>query len=126
MCVCHAAPLRLMHYLSFSFSRNAAKTLEQDSGIALESDTVTRFRAAILAGDWSLAESLLTMLPGSDDPATMNILQAQFLIRQQKFLELLEAQKTMKALHVLRNELTPLGQSIDRLHHLSRYVRGRD
>lgn len=107
-----------------TFSRNAAKTLEQDSGIALESDTVTRFRAAILAGDWSLAESLLTMLPGSDDPATFNIGQALFLIRQQKFLELLEAQKTMKALHVLRNELTPLGQSIDRLHHLSRYVRG--
>ncbi|CDH48456.1 wd repeat protein [Lichtheimia corymbifera JMRC:FSU:9682] len=102
--------------------QNAAKTLEQDSGIALESDTVTRFRTAILAGDWSLAESLLTMLPGSDNPATMNIGQALFLIRQQKFLELLEAQKTMKALHVLRNELTPLGQSIDRLHHLSSLI----
>lgn len=100
--------------------RNAAKTLEQDSGIALESETVTRFRAAILAGDWSLAESLLTMLPGNDDPESTDLLQAQFLIRQQKFLELLEAQKTMKALHVLRNELTPLGQSIDRLHQLSR------
>ncbi|KAI7883591.1 WD40 repeat-like protein [Lichtheimia hyalospora FSU 10163] len=102
--------------------QNAAKTLEQDSGIALESDTVTRFRAAILAGDWSLAESLLTMLPGNNDPESTNLLQAQFLIRQQKFLELLEAQKTMKALHVLRNELTPLGQSIDRLHQLSSLI----
>ncbi|KAI8138505.1 WD40-repeat-containing domain protein [Fennellomyces sp. T-0311] len=99
--------------------RDAAGTLQKDSGIALESDTVSRFRQGILSGDWRLAESLLATLPGIQ---TNDLLQAQFLIRQQKFLELLEAQKTMKALHVLRNELTPLGQSVERLHQLSSLI----
>ncbi|KAI9489752.1 WD40-repeat-containing domain protein [Zychaea mexicana] len=99
--------------------RDAAGALQKDSGIALETDTITRFRGGILSGDWRLAESLLATLPGIQ---TNDLLQAQFLIRQQKFLELLEAQKTMKALHVLRNELTPLGQSIERLHQLSSLI----
>jgi hypothetical protein len=44
------------------------------------------------------------------------------LIRQQKFLELLEKNETMKALYVLRSEITPLGQNTDRLHQLTSLV----
>lgn len=45
---------------------------------------------------------------------------ARFLISQQKYLELLEAQKVTAALHVLRNELAPLNTDIDKLNSLSR------
>lgn len=44
----------------------------------------------------------------------------KFLIRQQKFLEALEALETKKALVILRNELAPLNTDSDRLHLLSR------
>lgn len=46
----------------------------------------------------------------------------KFLIRQQKFLEALEALETKKALVILRNELAPLNSDSDRLHLLSRRV----
>jgi len=42
------------------------------------------------------------------------------LIRQQKYLELLEARQIKKALIVLRNELAPLEFNSERLHSLSR------
>jgi hypothetical protein len=43
-----------------------------------------------------------------------------FYLRQQKFLELLEARELGSALVVLRQELTPLNYDVDRLHALSR------
>ena len=43
-----------------------------------------------------------------------------FYLRQQKFLELLEARDLGAALMVLRGELTPLNYDIERLHALSR------
>lgn len=46
----------------------------------------------------------------------------KFLLRQQKYLELLENRNLNAALAVLRNELTPLKRDIGRLHALSRYV----
>ncbi|KAI8393918.1 WD40-repeat-containing domain protein [Radiomyces spectabilis] len=99
--------------------RDAADQLQRDSGVSLESETVGQFRQAVLNGDWALAESLLSTLAlvPSANPA-----EAIFLLRQQRFLELLEARKVMKALHVLRNELQPLGQQVDRLHELSSLI----
>lgn len=44
----------------------------------------------------------------------------RFLIRQQRYLELLEARQTRKALSVLRDRLAPLNHGSDRLHQLSR------
>ena len=46
----------------------------------------------------------------------------KFLLRQQKYLELLENRDLNAALTVLRNELTPLKRDIGRLHALSRFV----
>ena len=43
----------------------------------------------------------------------------KFLIRQQKYLELLEQRDVGAALGVLRNELTPLKKDVERLHFLS-------
>lgn len=45
----------------------------------------------------------------------------KFLIFEQKYLEYLEDGKVLDALHVLRNELTPLQHNIDKVHILSRY-----
>lgn len=47
----------------------------------------------------------------------------KFLLRQQKYLELLENRDLNTALNVLRNELTPLKRDIGRLHALSRCVK---
>ena len=46
--------------------------------------------------------------------------EMKFWIRQQKYLELLEARDLGNALMVLRQELTPLRQDEGRLHALSR------
>jgi hypothetical protein len=46
----------------------------------------------------------------------------KFLIFEQKYLEYLEDGKVLDALHVLRNELTPLQHNIDKVHMLSRYL----
>jgi hypothetical protein len=43
----------------------------------------------------------------------------KFLLRQQKYLELLEQRDVGAALGVLRNELTPLKKDVERLHFLS-------
>lgn len=87
----------------------------------MESDIVSHFRSSILNGDWFLAETLLSDMPFVNHNPNV-IAKVQFLIRQQKFLELLEQNETMKALYVLRNEITPLGENTDRLHQLSSLV----
>lgn len=46
----------------------------------------------------------------------------KFLVRQQKYLELLEIRDVSSALNVLRNELTPLKTDTQRLHFLSSLV----
>ena len=53
---------------------------------------------------------------------TANQKEMLFMIRQQKYLELLEERDLGTALMVLRQELTPLHQDTTRLHTLSRYV----
>lgn len=55
-------------------------------------------------------------LPLSGDADTTYL---KFLLRQQKYLELLESRDLAAALVVLRNELTPLKKDVERLHSLS-------
>lgn len=47
----------------------------------------------------------------------------KFLLHQQRYLELLEARQTKKALSILRERLAPLNRGSERLHQLSRCVR---
>ncbi|KAF7338070.1 WD-domain-containing protein [Mycena venus] len=95
----------------------SAATLEAESGYAMETPEVTDFRQYILEARWSKAEDALHRLGVHDREALWD---ARFLISQQKYLELLEAQKTTDALHVLRNELAPLDVDSEQLHSLSR------
>jgi hypothetical protein len=110
----------------------AAESVTRESGFKLENPTVAAFRSAVLEGSWSAAEELLTgatvvghadqndrqgnglvLAPGSDRDVM------KFAMRRQKFLELLENRNTTRALHVLREELTPLDQDREKVHFLS-------
>ncbi|KAF7731509.1 hypothetical protein EC973_009273 [Apophysomyces ossiformis] len=99
--------------------QEAAQVLQRDSHVSVESPTVTQFREAVMNGDWDTTESVLPALCNSHPG---DLAQAAFLVRQQKFLELLESRKTMKALQVLRNELTPMELNVERLHELSSLI----
>jgi hypothetical protein len=114
---------------------DAAGTLSRESGYDLEDPSVAAFRHAVLEGEWNEAEQLLFggSRPSSEggvsihggglqlaDGCEKNVLR--FWMRRQKYLELLEARDTGRALMVLRTELTPLNQEIENLHSLSRYL----
>ncbi|KAJ7444832.1 WD40-repeat-containing domain protein [Mycena latifolia] len=94
----------------------SAATLEAESGYAMETPEVADFRRFILEARWSKAENALQRLGVRDREGLWD---ARFLISQQKYLELLEAQQTTDALQVLRNELAPLDVDSDQLHLLS-------
>lgn len=46
----------------------------------------------------------------------------KFLLLEQKYLEYLEDSRVLDALHVLRNELTPLQHNTNRVHQLSSFM----
>ncbi|GAA5960544.1 hypothetical protein JCM8115_003216 [Rhodotorula mucilaginosa] len=96
-----------------------AQALQTESGFSLEPPAVGQFRRAVLEGRWVDVEQLLESLP--IDP-TVNLKPVKFAIRQQKFLEAVEAKETKKALTVLRNELSPLDGDPNRLHFLSSLI----
>ncbi|KAK3827521.1 MAG: WD40-repeat-containing domain protein [Benniella sp.] len=99
--------------------KKAAQELETESGYQLESPAVTRFRDCVLNGNWEELEQLAGKL--ELDPAH-EISVRLFLIREQKFLELLEARQIKNALIVLRSELTPLNHNMERVHTLTSYM----
>ncbi|KAG0198512.1 hypothetical protein BGX28_008047 [Mortierella sp. GBA30] len=98
--------------------QHSAQELEAESGFQLESPAVTRFRESVLKGNWDEVEQLTGEL--NLDPA--HGVSVKFLIREQKFLELLEARQIKSALVVLRSELTPLNQNMERVHTLTSYM----
>ncbi|PFH54156.1 hypothetical protein AMATHDRAFT_135352 [Amanita thiersii Skay4041] len=97
----------------------SAATLEAESGYSMETQEVSQFRQHILNGHWAKAEAALTRLGVHEED---KLLEAKFLISEQKYLELLEAKKTTAALYVLRNELAPLDVDPDHLHMLSSMI----
>lgn len=54
------------------------------------------------------------------DNSKYSLAEMKFLILEQKYLEYLEDGKVLDALHVLRNELTPLQHNTEKVHELSR------
>lgn len=112
----------LIQSLSDLGYHSTAQQLSRESGYELEVPSVAAFRTAIQDGDWAEAETLLLGKAGSEglplcEGATQD--DMLFLMRQQKYLELLELRHLSKALMVLRQELTPLHQDTARLHALS-------
>ena len=105
--------------------QSTARQLSQESGFELEVPNVAAFRTAVQNGHWADAEALLfgdaarDGLPLCEGAKRDDMV---FLIRQQKYLELLELRDLSKALMVLRQELTPLHQDVARLHALSSLI----
>lgn len=101
----------------------AATTLTEESAYELETHSVALFRDAVLDGDWSRSEQILcgkNALAGIPLTEGVDRHDLLFLIRRQKFLETLEQRDQAQALAILRRELTPLQQGVDKLHSLSR------
>ena len=96
----------------------AARQLEAESGVLLEPREVSALRRSLAAGDWPAVEALLPQPQlGIVDAEQLRL--AQFAVRKQKFLELLEAGGAAPALECLRGELAPLGVNAQELQHLS-------
>ncbi|KAF9354010.1 hypothetical protein BGX26_008228 [Mortierella sp. AD094] len=104
-----------LHSLGY---KKSAQELEIESGFQLESPSVTRFRESVLRGNWDELEQLTEKL----DLDAAHEVSVKFLIREQKFLELLEGRQIKSALIVLRSELTPLNQNMERVHTLTSYM----
>lgn len=95
----------------------------EESGLHLEHPAAAQFRAHVLAGDWSKADhdlrALHELLRDSAAVAPRDLAEMKFVVLEQKYLEHLEAGRVLDALHVLRNELTPLQHDTPRVHRLS-------
>lgn len=99
--------------------KHSAQTLAAEAGCELESQAVTQFRECVLSGAWDTVEQLSEHL----DIDPVNCLPTvKFLIREQKFLELLESGHIKSALVVLRSELTPLNKNMERVHTLTSFM----
>ncbi|XP_063698447.1 WD repeat-containing protein 26 homolog [Culicoides brevitarsis] len=103
----------------------SAETLMQESGCCLEHPAAAKFREYVLCGDWSKADHCLEALSTLIDEKVHDkqcIVEMKFLLLEQKYLEFLEEGRPIDALHVLRNELTPLQHNTPRVHQLSSYM----
>ena len=120
----------------------AANQLSRESGFQVESPSIATFRHALLDGEWLEAETILfgeafdpeeggvslngktsnrqtgLELVENADPS-----QLKFLIREQKYIELLRNNRRGEALTVLQSELQPLKHDNHRLNMLSGYVK---
>lgn len=110
------------HLLSIGLQRSAALLMEE-SGLHLEHPAAATFRQHVLDGDWVKADHDLRALHDllRDSPHINNntLVEMKFILLEQKYLEHLEAGRALDALHVLRNELTPLQHDTPRVHRLS-------
>ncbi|KAL6438733.1 hypothetical protein ACFW04_004609 [Cataglyphis niger] len=104
-----------------------ADLLMQESGCRLDHPAAAKFRQHVMDGDWNKADHDLNELK-SFLKSTHQSLEMKFLLLEQKYLEYLEEGMVFDALHVLRNELTPLGHNTGRVHQLSLFMMcsGRD
>ncbi|KAI8422108.1 hypothetical protein MSG28_006031 [Choristoneura fumiferana] len=104
-------------------SRRSAALLMEESGLHLEHPAAATFRAHVLAGDWGKADhelrALHSLLQTDAQLEPSALAEMQFVVLEQKYLEHLEAGRALDALHVLRNELTPLQHDTPRVHRLS-------
>lgn len=105
------------HLKNLGLNQTVAK-LMQESASQLENPSCGQMRAHLLAGEWDLVLTDISRL----QPHLLrqsDVVEMQFLVLEQKYLECLEAGQVMEALNVLRYELTPLNQHMQRVHQLS-------
>ncbi|KAF3964919.1 hypothetical protein CMV_010845 [Castanea mollissima] len=99
--------------------KKSGERLEEESGIPLHSSVVNLFMQQVLDGSWDESVATLKKIGLLDESIVKS---ASFLILEQKFLELLNAEKVMDALNTLRTEITPLCINVTRVRELSSRV----
>ncbi|KAE8750615.1 hypothetical protein FOCC_FOCC002595 [Frankliniella occidentalis] len=99
-----------------------AELLMQESGCRLDHPAAAKFRQHVMDGDWVKADNDLNELKSLLEGTSQSLVEMKFLLLEQKYLEYLEDSRAFDALHVLRNELTPLGHNTTRVHQLSSYM----
>ncbi|KAG6658097.1 hypothetical protein CIPAW_04G136800 [Carya illinoinensis] len=100
---------------SLGYKKSCAH-LEEESGIRLHSSVINVFMQQILDGNWDGSVSTLLKIGLSDERI---VLSASLQILEQKFFELLDAEKVMDALKTLRTEIAPLCINKSRVRELS-------
>nr|CAD7589219.1 unnamed protein product [Timema genevievae] len=115
------------HLKTIGLNRTA-EVLMQESGCRLDHPAAAKFRQHVMDGDWSKADNDLMELKSLLESTSPSLVKMKFLLLEQKYLEFLEDGRVLDALHVLRNELTPLQHDTLRVHELSSYMMcsGRD
>ena len=107
----------------------------------LEHPAAAKFRTHVMDGEWDKAEQDLQELkPLLECPLNITVRpeiwchshshififfcvqKMRFCLLEQKYLEALESGRVMDALNCLRQQLSPLKYTIDRVHELSSYV----
>ncbi|KAI9341260.1 WD40-repeat-containing domain protein [Zopfochytrium polystomum] len=94
------------------------ETLQRESGLVYEAPPISDFKNALMAGDWTVVESLL---PVMQIPARFEK-DVLFLVKRQKYLELLEQNNLRMALMVLRGEVSSVCADQEKLHKLSSLI----
>ncbi|KAJ1026768.1 hypothetical protein NDA16_002065 [Ustilago loliicola] len=106
-------------------ARRIQATRGQSSGSSLSleapasSSTATSSSSLTATFESSNQDLIDTVLRRPDQVSLRSI---RFMLQKQRYLELLEARQTKKALNVLREKLTPLSHDTSQLHHLSSLV----
>lgn len=96
--------------------------LVEESGCSLENLATTNFRMCVLAGNWKQVDKALDEVsPLLVDPVSINNLR--LLLLEEKYLELLESNHDLEALHCLRQEIAGLPlhdhEKKQKIHHLA-------
>eukprot|EP00658_Telonema_sp_P-2_P018580 TRINITY_DN17287_c0_g1_i1.p1 TRINITY_DN17287_c0_g1~~TRINITY_DN17287_c0_g1_i1.p1 ORF type:complete len:162 (+),score=47.68 TRINITY_DN17287_c0_g1_i1:196-681(+) len=104
--------------IDLGYTQTAAE-LQHESGVSFQSTTINQFRAFVMEGRWeeAVAQVPVLELVTPEDSAAVH-----FLLKEQKYLELLERGEVAEALVVLQTELTPLGYDERELHRLTALV----
>ncbi len=99
---------------------SSAKLLQTESNIEIDPPVVLNFTKSVKEGEWDEVETLLESLELQPNTDKNHLL---FLIRRQKYLELLIKNDKSSALKVLRYELSTLSNiNIEKLHKLSSLI----
>ena len=124
------APLEsIAHGFCVAFCRDTVALLQQESGFQLENHWVSSLRSSIMDGRWPEAElAVMNLRNGGKgvevsasvlDDASRKLL---FLIRKQRYIELLLLRQKKQALHVLRADIAALNCDSAELHELTSWL----
>lgn len=105
-----------MQSLSNMGLHDTVACLQQESRLELEPEIIKLFRKSVLAGDWTSVQDLVSRIKISRGAEEV----VQYHIATQKYMELLEAKNKVRALQVLRKEISKLPNFIGKLPNLSR------